>query len=242
NLNGIGVSPLAYGATGNGITPDTQAILSAFGHGDYVLLPQGRTYVIDEELEIPSGKILDFNNSKVKFTTGKSCFNISPDSILRNAHIKMSGAIYQENPILYFDGNKQFMLSNTENHMVQNVTAEKTAGEYRRQGAFIHFDATQTNIDKAAIISGVQFENVKSFRFEYGIRTTLNGMENSEQTSDVTANVVKSYHAYHPSKAVWEDDLEGSKVQLSDNYYEDIQIQADYLPITFLRWVGTLNA
>ena len=241
NLNGIGISPLAYGATGNGITPDTQAIISAFEHGDYVILPQGRTYVIDEELEIPSGKILDFNNSQVKFTTGKSSFNMSPNSILRNAHIKMSGEIYQENPILYFDGNKQFFLSNTENHMVQNVTAEKTGGEYRRQGAFIHFDATQTNIDKAAIISGVQFENVKSFRFEYGIRTTLNGVENSEQTSYITANVFKSYHAYHPSKAVWEDDIIGSNVQLSDNYYEDIQVQADYLPITFLKLEGRLN-
>ena len=241
NLNGIGVSPLAYGATGNGITPDTQAIISAFEHGDYVLLPQGRTYIIDEEVEIPRGKILDFNNSKVKFLNGKSSFNISPNSTLRNTRVLIDGSIYQDNPILNFDGNKQFFLGNTETHMVQNVTAEKTSGEYSRQGAFIHFNATQANVDKAAIISGVQFENVKSFRFEYGIRTTLKGIDNSEETSYVTGNVINGYHSYHPSKAIWEDDVVGNRVQLSDNHYEDVQVQADHLPITFLRLVGRLN-
>lgn len=241
DINGIGVSPIHYGETGNGVTPETQVITSAFEHGDYVLLPQGKTYVIDDVIDIPTGKILDFNHCVVKFLNGNSSFNISPNAILRNARVRIDGSIFQDNPIVNFDGNKQFFLGDTETHAVQNVSAEKTGGEYHRQGEFIHLNATQESDGKAAVISGIQLENIKSFRFEYGIRITLSGKTNSEKTSYVTGNIVRGYHSYHPSKAIWEDDLVGNNVQLSDNCYEDVQVRADYLPITFLRLVGRLN-
>ena len=238
DIESVYVNPSNYGLQAGGEIYDV--INDSFNHGNTIKLPYG-SYKLSRKLEIPSGKILDLNNSTIKFMNGEACFDMSPDSTLKNGHVTISGDIYQENPIVLFDGNKQFFLGDTKTHLLENFTAEKSGGTNSRQGTFIHINATQKNIDLAAIVSGIQIKNVKSFRFEYGIRYTLIGMENSEKVSYISANVIESYHSYHPSKAIWEDDILGTNTQLSDNNYYDVQVQADYVPIIFIRLVGRMN-
>ena len=238
DIKSVYVNPSHYG-----LEPDGEiyeSINESFNHGNTIKLPYG-SYKLSRKLEIPSGKILDLNYSTIKFMNGEACFDISPNATLKNGHVTISGDIYQENPIVLFDGNKRFLLGNTETHLLENFTADKSSGVNMRQGTFIHLDATQKNIDISAAVSGVQIKNVKSFRFEYGIRHSVIGMENSERTSYISANVIENYHSFHPSKAIWEDDIVGSKTQLSDNSYYDVQVQAANLPIIFMRLVGRLN-
>ena len=238
DIESVYVNPSHYGLEPNGEIYDV--INESFNHGNTIKLPYG-SYKLSRKIEIPSGKILDLNNSTIKFMNGEACFDMSPNSTLKNGHVTISGDIYQENPIVLFDGNKNFFLGDTKTHLLENFTAEKSGGTNSRQGSFIHINATQKNIDIAAIVSGIQIKNVKSFRFEYGIRYTLIGMENSEKVSYISANVIESYHSYHPSKAIWEDDILGTNTQLSDNNYYDVQVQSDYVPIIFIRLVGRMN-
>ena len=238
DIESVFVNPSDYGLEAGGEIYDV--INESFKHGNTIKLPYG-SYKLSRKLEIPSGKILDLNNSTIQFMNGEACFDMSPNSTLKNGHVTISGDIYQDNAIVLFDGNKQFYLGNTETHLLENFTAEKSGGANSRQGSFIHIDATQKNIDVAAIVSGIQIKNVKSFRFEYGIRYTLIAMETSEKVSYITGNVIESYHSYHPSKAIWEDDIVGNNTQLSDNNYHDVQVQADNVPIIFIRLVGRMN-
>ena len=238
DIESVYVNPTHYGLVAEGEI--YEVINESFKHGNIIKLPHG-SYKLSRKLEIPSGKILDLNYSTIRFMNGEACFNMSPNATLKNGHVTISGDIYQENPIVLFDGNKRFLLGNTETHLLENFTADKSAGVNMRQGTFIHLDATQKNIDISAAVSGVQIKNVKSFRFEYGIRHTLMAMEDSDKVSYISANVIESYHCFHPSKAIWEDDIVGTNTQLSDNNYYDVQVQADKLPIIFMRLVGRLN-
>lgn len=237
-LDDNAINPFKYAGE---LTNHADIITNAFKYGNVIKLPNNVQINIDKEVEIPTGKKLDFNYTKIVFTGEDASFNISPGATLVNAKVLVSQGVVLKQAVLYFDGNKNFILGDNTATFIENVGAKRDGGENRYQGTFIHLDATQKKIDEPCFISGISFKEINSWRFEYGFRMTVSAMDNSDLTTYISANTVDGYTAYNPSKFIWEDDLTGTKTQLSDNMFSNLQCQADSTAIVFLRLVGRLS-
>lgn len=85
------VTPEMYGAKGDGITDDTEALNNCFANNrdGYVLSKANKTYLISGELIINDNIHIDFNNSVIKTTTASSVFKVSnPSNAEKIADIK----------------------------------------------------------------------------------------------------------------------------------------------------------
>ena len=71
------VSVKSYGAKGDGVTDDTEAIFRCLANEKYVIFPAG-SYIISGNVSIPSGRVILFENAIINIAeniVGFSCYN-----------------------------------------------------------------------------------------------------------------------------------------------------------------------
>ncbi|MFL2135442.1 hypothetical protein ACEN33_03280 [Ruoffia sp. FAM 24228] len=211
-----GANPLKYGAHGNAVDGDADGIIAALAENNYVKLPFGKRYVIDKEIVIEKGKELDLNGNRIVFSHDSSTFNISPGGTLRKGRVFIAEHVIMEKSVLYFDGNKQFVIGDETEAVVEDVYAERT-GSNAYQGTFLWMDARQKDINRGAIISGLKLKNLTSKRFEYSHRNTVEGIPSAATNSYITSNTITNLTAFNPRNFIWEDDIVGVRSSTGGN-------------------------
>lgn len=86
------VTPEMFGAVGDGITDDTEAIQNALNNGNFVLFASGKTYVVSDTVFPESDSTIELNNGKIKLVreTPVRIINISgkKNVIIRNGFVE----------------------------------------------------------------------------------------------------------------------------------------------------------
>lgn len=118
------VTPQMFGAIGDGVTDDTNAIKTALQNSDVVLLPKGN-YAISETINIQSNKtIIGVSNIKSVISNIPSFYGdlITVDGVeyvtLRNFGIHHNGDISNAKCLVVKDTNSH---SNAEHHIIDNL-------------------------------------------------------------------------------------------------------------------------
>lgn len=75
------VTPEEYGAVGDGVTDDTQAIQAALNDSlHYVKFYNNKTYLVTDTLRLPADIVIDLNDSTIISTVRHTFFNFDTDS------------------------------------------------------------------------------------------------------------------------------------------------------------------
>ena len=77
------VTPEMFGAVGDGVTDDTEALRECFSKRNGIIsFKNGRTYLVSSSIHIHDSTVVEMNSAKIKATCQHLFFNFDPDDII----------------------------------------------------------------------------------------------------------------------------------------------------------------
>ena len=164
------VTPQMYGAVGDGVTDDTQALKNALAENNAVFLPKG-TYLITQPIDLTDGKSLYSRNQEgaIKYTGSESVILLGRRSRVNGIRIFVSNANVKQvfntdNRI--FDNSAGYVMSDVDDIEVFFNTSNPTT-------TIINIVASNKDYIGTAGFHGQNYSNIKvtgQVRIGYGIK------------------------------------------------------------------------
>ena len=166
------VTPEMFGAVGDGVNDDTNAIRQALENSNYVFLPEG-TYRITDKIQIPQGKMLfgTGTNSIIYVTTANDGLWLGADSFVRDIgftvhSLSANGAVFRisDETLSGFYSSSAFVNINIENINIK-YTGDYTQEQFKETSVFQISCEQNFGVENISGFYGVNVNNivVKSF-------------------------------------------------------------------------------
>lgn len=166
-LADIAINVNSFGAKGDGITDDTNAIQNAINEcvtkkKDTVELKDNKEYIIRSPIVIKKGVTLRLgNNTKIKAIGNFRVFELENDAALVGGVIEITDSAFDKE-VIYLDGKHVFYTYNKAE--VKDVLIRNTSGSYK--GKALSLFAGMKNWE---CVSFVNFTNIRIMGFEHGV-------------------------------------------------------------------------
>lgn len=242
------VSIIDFGAVGDKLNDDTEAIKKALKKGRYVTAKGEKHYIISDLIEIPEHVTLDFNNAYVTFIGSNACFQLKRSSSIKNVRINIKSGLVLNKSVIYLDGNDVFNVGWSHTPYIDNIsiTQEGSSGDVSyRSNVGIWFDNRQKIANNRCCITGVLVKNVKAVLLKHIIYITVSDQINNTSNVFVTSNTFDSIMGYNCTCFIKDEIIIGStsKASVGSNVYNNLHLQpADDIYTQYIDISGRGNS
>lgn len=243
------ISVQDYGAVGDKVNDDTQAIKDALKNGRYVTAKGEKHYIITDTIVIPQHATLDFNNAYVTFMGENACFQLKQASAIKNVRINISAGLLLTKSAIYIDGNDIFHVGHSTTPNIEGVSIEQHAnGEEDiayRNNIGIWLNANQQTPNTSCCISGVLVEKIKAKLLKHVIYLSVKDAVDNTGSVYISSNTFRDILAYNCKCFIKDEILEDSSTNASvgSNIYDNLHLQPhDGMETCYMDVCGSGNS
>lgn len=155
-IDNIAVTPEEYGAVGDGVHDDTEALQDAVDAGASVVFKPGKTYTLSNTLVIPDNTVLNLNGSTLQ-TLGTAPLDMvliqdAENVIVRNGVIRnVIGGAGTEN------GHFEVVISSSQHVLIEDISFENNNSDGVYCGYRFYYDGSDRFVTKNVTICNCRF-------------------------------------------------------------------------------------
>lgn len=214
-----------FGAKGDGVTDDSDAIIDCLSKNRKVHFVQGKTYVITKHIKFNENNWVDGSDCTILYKAADACIEVNRGIMLENFNLKVDTNLTLSKSVILIDGNVGYDVGFRNTPSIRNIKGEEVYNDNTKRNTFIHFKAEQSNGFNRCYISGVNIENIKAIRFKFGIKLTTSEVSGTSHKTYITSNVIDNFQSFNCENFIYEYQPIGSKTSMGANTYSNCHFQ-----------------
>lgn len=222
----VNVTPETYGAVGDGVTDDAEAIAQALANSKHVTFDGTKTYAVGSSIVIPADSHVDFCGATLVPLGNHDVIRVKPGSFIENLVIRCTEVPGWDSSAIVFYGGDAFRASNptrANNLKLYNDTNYNNGGYSVGNGIYLYLD------EDGRYLEGINISNAMTSGFGYGIRMS-DLTDAGEPIADhgfIGANTFSNYWSYRDKIGICIDS-KSTHCITTNNFFTDLNIQSDY--------------
>lgn len=222
-------SPESYGAVGDGVTDDAEAITQALAASTNVVFDGDKTYAVGSTIVIPADSMVDFRGATVVPTGNHDVIQVKPGSLIENLVVRCTDVAGWDSSAVVLYGGDEFIQTNPTT--IRNVklycNTGSTAGlTTNGVGVKLYGDAF------GDVVSGITADEILTYGFGIGMLFVGVGDEVENPTGGLVfigANKFRGYWSHYDNVGI---KMVGrrSNDHITNNIFTDLQIEPKNVP------------
>lgn len=218
-------TPEMFGATGDGVTDDAEAIAQALASGKNVVFDGAKTYAVGSTITIPADSIVDFRGATVVPMGNHDVIQVKPGCCFENLVVRCTDVPGWDSSAMVFYGGDYFRASNPtriNNVKLYNDVTYNDGVENKGNGLRLYVD------EPGQLVEGLAIDDLLTTGFGKGV--FIEGLDPEGEyalhlVAFIGANNFTKYWSFKDTYGIYigsGHDLD----RVTSNFFSDLNIQS----------------